>query len=173
MLDDTIAAYRRSLEITRNKLAAGTVSAADVESARTTLANAEASRRDLERQRASYENAIAVLVGENPRTSGWKAPPGSPPCPMCPPWCPQTCCSAAPMWPMPKDRWRRPIRPSASSARRSSPPSRSRVAGQQFQHRQQPVQRGFLAVVAGGKRGRNADRLWRAHRQGAAGPRRL
>jgi hypothetical protein len=89
MLDDTIAAYRRSLDITRNKLAAGTVSAADVESARTTLANAEASRRDLERQRASYENAIAVLVGENPRTSGWKAPPGSPPCPMCPPWCPR------------------------------------------------------------------------------------
>lgn len=68
MLTETVAAYRRSLEVTRNKLAAGTVSEADVQTAQTTLSNAEASLRDLERQRASYEDAIAVLVGENPST---------------------------------------------------------------------------------------------------------
>ncbi|EGD58336.1 RND efflux system, outer membrane lipoprotein, NodT family [Novosphingobium nitrogenifigens DSM 19370] len=68
MLDATIVSYRRSLEVTRNKFAAGTVSSADVDTARTTLANAEASRRDLDRQRAAYEAAIAVLVGENPST---------------------------------------------------------------------------------------------------------
>lgn len=66
MLTDTVAAYRRSLEVTRNKLAVGTISEADVQSAQATLSNAEASLRDLDRLRASYENAIAVLVGENP-----------------------------------------------------------------------------------------------------------
>lgn len=68
MLDDTIASYRKSLTVTRNKYASGTASSADVDTAQTTLANAEASRRDLARQRTGYETAIAVLVGENPST---------------------------------------------------------------------------------------------------------
>lgn len=68
MLTDTVAAYRKSLEVTRNKLKVGTISEADVQSAQSTLSNAEASLRDLDRLRASYENAIAVLVGENPST---------------------------------------------------------------------------------------------------------
>ena len=66
MLDTTLIAYRRSFEVTRNKYAAGTASQADVDSAQSTLANAEASRRDLDRQRVANETAIAVLVGENP-----------------------------------------------------------------------------------------------------------
>lgn len=66
MLDQTLVSYRRSYEVTRNKYAAGTASSADVDSAHTTLANAEASRRDLDRQRVAQETAIAVLVGENP-----------------------------------------------------------------------------------------------------------
>jgi NodT family efflux transporter outer membrane factor (OMF) lipoprotein len=66
LLDDTIKAYQRSLTITKNKYASGTVSNADVYTAQTTLNNAQASRRDLDRQRATYENAIAVLIGENP-----------------------------------------------------------------------------------------------------------
>ena len=68
MLDTTIASYRRALDITRNKFTAGTADAADVDTARTTLANAQASRRDLDRQRVADETAIAVLVGENPST---------------------------------------------------------------------------------------------------------
>ncbi len=66
VLDATLVSYRRSLEVTRNKYAAGTASSADVDTARNTLANAEAARRDLMRQRVGYETAIAVLVGENP-----------------------------------------------------------------------------------------------------------
>ncbi len=66
MLDDTLVSYRRALVIAGNKYAAGTVSSADVDSARATLANAEASRRDLARSRAAQQAAIAVLVGENP-----------------------------------------------------------------------------------------------------------
>lgn len=66
LLEDTIKGYERSLTITKNKYGAGTVSNADVYTAQTTLSNAQASRRDLDRQRVTYENAIAVLVGENP-----------------------------------------------------------------------------------------------------------
>jgi NodT family efflux transporter outer membrane factor (OMF) lipoprotein len=66
MLDETITGYARALQITRNKQAAGTVSQADVETASTTLTNAQATRRDLTRQRNALENAIGVLVGENP-----------------------------------------------------------------------------------------------------------
>lgn len=66
LLDETVAGYRRSREVARNKYAVGLVSRADLESAETTLANAEANRRDLDRQRAALENAVAVLVGENP-----------------------------------------------------------------------------------------------------------
>lgn len=68
LLDTTISAYERALAVTRNKFAAGTVSSADVDTARTQLANAQANRRDLVRQRSGYETAIAVLVGENPGT---------------------------------------------------------------------------------------------------------
>ena len=68
LLDETIAAYTRSLTVTRNKYAAGTVGRADVYSAEATLSNAQASRRDLDRQRAALEDAVAVLAGENPST---------------------------------------------------------------------------------------------------------
>ena len=68
MLDTTIVAYQRSLQVAQNKYAAGTANAADVDTARTSLENAQASRRDLERLRTANEAAIAVLVGENPST---------------------------------------------------------------------------------------------------------
>ncbi|WP_353230167.1 efflux transporter outer membrane subunit [Novosphingobium sp.] len=84
MLDETLVSYRRSLEIARNKYAAGTVNSADVDTARTTLANAEASRRDLTRQRVAYETAIAVLVGENPGTFALAPAPWRPVVPVVP-----------------------------------------------------------------------------------------
>jgi NodT family efflux transporter outer membrane factor (OMF) lipoprotein len=84
MLDDTLTAYRRSLTITQNKFNAGTVSRADVETAQTTLSNAEANRRDLDRQRAALENAIAVLVGENPSSFTLAAAPWQPVVPAVP-----------------------------------------------------------------------------------------
>jgi NodT family efflux transporter outer membrane factor (OMF) lipoprotein len=68
MLDATIASYKRSLEITRNKFKAGTAASSDVDTALASLENAQASRRDLDRQRVANETAIAVLVGENPST---------------------------------------------------------------------------------------------------------
>ena len=68
MLSDTIAAYARALVITQNKYAVGTVTPADVDSAQTSLSNAKAQAAELARQRAALEDAIAVLVGENPST---------------------------------------------------------------------------------------------------------
>lgn len=65
-LVQTVQGYQRSLDITGNKYAVGVAGAADVEQARTTLANAQAQLRALELQRAQLEHAIAVLVGENP-----------------------------------------------------------------------------------------------------------
>ncbi len=68
LLQDTVTAYARSLKIARNKYSGGTVSRADVYTAQSTLSSAQASLRDLVRQRAAFEDAIAVLVGENPST---------------------------------------------------------------------------------------------------------
>jgi NodT family efflux transporter outer membrane factor (OMF) lipoprotein len=84
LLDETLAGYERSLTVSRNKFAAGLVSAADVESASATLANARAARRDLARQRAALENAIAVLVGANPSTFTLAAAPWQPNVPEVP-----------------------------------------------------------------------------------------
>ncbi|MFL4598679.1 efflux transporter outer membrane subunit [Stenotrophomonas maltophilia] len=67
-LAQTVQGYQRSLDITGNKYAVGVAAAADVEQARTTLANAQAQLRTLDLQRAQLEHAIAVLIGENPST---------------------------------------------------------------------------------------------------------
>ena len=68
LLQDTVTAYARSLKIAQNKYNGGTISRADVYTAQSTLSSAQASLRDLVRQRAAFEDAIAVLVGENPST---------------------------------------------------------------------------------------------------------
>ena len=84
LLDETVAGYERSVTISRNKFAAGLVSAADVESASATFANARAARADLARQRAALENAIAVLVGANPSTFTLTPAPWQPQVPEVP-----------------------------------------------------------------------------------------
>jgi NodT family efflux transporter outer membrane factor (OMF) lipoprotein len=84
LLDETVAGYERSVTISRNKFAAGLVSATDVESASATLANTRAARADLARQRAALENAIAVLVGANPSTFTLTPAPWQPQVPEVP-----------------------------------------------------------------------------------------
>jgi NodT family efflux transporter outer membrane factor (OMF) lipoprotein len=66
LLARTIAAYRRSLEITRNRYAAGVAPRTDVTEAESQLAGAEAQDADLAVQRAQLEHAIAVLTGRTP-----------------------------------------------------------------------------------------------------------
>ena len=66
LLAQTITAYERSFQITRNRLQAGVVSPLDVASAQVQLENARAQLQALERQRRQLENALAVLLGKAP-----------------------------------------------------------------------------------------------------------
>lgn len=64
LLKDTVAAFQRSLELTRNRYAAGVAAKADVVLAEVQLSSGQAQLVDLGVQRAQLEHAIALLVGE-------------------------------------------------------------------------------------------------------------
>ena len=64
LLDDTVAAYQRTLQLTQNQYAQGTAARSDVIQAQTQLQSAQASAIDNGVARAQFEHAIAVLVGE-------------------------------------------------------------------------------------------------------------
>jgi len=66
MYQETVAAYAQSLQVTENRYQAGVLGKADVALARTQLENARAQLQALAWQRAQYEHAIAVLLGEAP-----------------------------------------------------------------------------------------------------------
>ncbi|WP_322043651.1 efflux transporter outer membrane subunit [Paraburkholderia sp. J67] len=64
LLDDTVAAYQKSLTLTQNQYAQGVAGRADVIQAQTQLQSAQASAIDNGVARAQDEHAIAVLVGQ-------------------------------------------------------------------------------------------------------------
>jgi NodT family efflux transporter outer membrane factor (OMF) lipoprotein len=66
LLDDTVAAYAKSLELTRNRYASGVAAKVDVVQAETQLKSTQAQAIDLGVQRAQLEHAIAILVGKPP-----------------------------------------------------------------------------------------------------------
>ncbi len=66
LLERTVAAYERSLQIVRNQYAAGVVTKADVAQAETQLKTTQAQAIDTGVQRAQLEHAIALLVGKAP-----------------------------------------------------------------------------------------------------------
>ncbi|CAG9274510.1 NodT family efflux transporter outer membrane factor (OMF) lipoprotein [Paraburkholderia unamae] len=68
LLDDTLQAYRESLELTQNRYAGGIATDADVGQAQTQLQTTEAQAIDLGVQRAQLEHAIAILTGQSPST---------------------------------------------------------------------------------------------------------
>ncbi|WP_321934441.1 efflux transporter outer membrane subunit [Paraburkholderia sp. J8-2] len=68
LLDDTIQAYRESLELTQHRYAGGIATDADVGQAQTQLQTTEAQAIDLGVQRAQLEHAIAILIGQSPST---------------------------------------------------------------------------------------------------------
>ncbi len=63
---DTITAYEKSLELTRNRYAVGVAGKVDIVQAETQLLSAQAQSIDLGVQRAQLEHAIAVLIGKAP-----------------------------------------------------------------------------------------------------------
>jgi NodT family efflux transporter outer membrane factor (OMF) lipoprotein len=64
LLDNTVAAYQRALELTTNRYRGGLVSAADVAQAETQLETTRAQAVDIGVMRASVEHALAVLTGQ-------------------------------------------------------------------------------------------------------------
>jgi NodT family efflux transporter outer membrane factor (OMF) lipoprotein len=68
LLDETVAAYERSLTLTTNQYNAGIVSKADVAQAQAQLKGAQAQAIDIEVTRQQLEHAIALLVGKAPST---------------------------------------------------------------------------------------------------------
>jgi NodT family efflux transporter outer membrane factor (OMF) lipoprotein len=66
LLDDTVRAFQRSLDITKNQYAAGTAARSDVINAQAQLLAAQAAAINVGVQRAQDEHAIALLVGKTP-----------------------------------------------------------------------------------------------------------
>jgi len=66
LLDNTVAAYQRSLELTQNRYNVGVVARADVVQAETQLQSAQVQAVDIGVARAQLEHAIAVLTGKPP-----------------------------------------------------------------------------------------------------------
>ncbi len=64
LLDATVEAYQKSLELTRNRYASGVAAKSDVLQAETQLKGTQAQAIDLGVQRAQLEHAIALLIGE-------------------------------------------------------------------------------------------------------------
>lgn len=64
LLNSTVAAYEKALELTRNRYSGGIVSQVDVAQAETQLETTRAQAVDLGVQRAQFEHAIAVLTGQ-------------------------------------------------------------------------------------------------------------
>lgn len=66
LLDATVTAYRKSLELTKNRYDAGVAAKSDLLQAETQLKSTEAQAIDLGIQRAQLEHAIALLIGTPP-----------------------------------------------------------------------------------------------------------
>ena len=66
VLQETLAAYERSVELTQNQYNVGVVALADVVAAKTQLKSTQAQVVDVGVQRAQLEHAIAVLIGKPP-----------------------------------------------------------------------------------------------------------
>jgi len=83
LLDETVADYTQSLQLTQNLYNGGGAAIADVAQAQAQLESARTQAADIRLQRAQSEHAIAVLIGENPST--FHADPNPLPAELTPP----------------------------------------------------------------------------------------
>jgi NodT family efflux transporter outer membrane factor (OMF) lipoprotein len=70
LLDDTVVAYQKALQLTENRFNGGVASKAEVAQAQTQLDQTQAQDIDIGVARAEYEHAIAVLTGKVPEGFG-------------------------------------------------------------------------------------------------------
>jgi NodT family efflux transporter outer membrane factor (OMF) lipoprotein len=75
LLDETITAYTRALQLTQDRYDGGAAPRSDVAQARTQLDTARVQRTDVEVQRAQFEHAIAVIIGKPPAELSLPATP--------------------------------------------------------------------------------------------------
>src|SRR4051812_33886058 len=66
LLDDSVAAYQKSMDVTRNRYNAGVAARVELVQAETQLKSTQAQAIDIGVQRAQVEHAIAILVGKTP-----------------------------------------------------------------------------------------------------------
>jgi NodT family efflux transporter outer membrane factor (OMF) lipoprotein len=66
LLEDSVAAFQKSLDLTRNRYTAGVAGKVDVVLAETQLKSTQAQAIDIGVQRAQLEHAIAILIGKPP-----------------------------------------------------------------------------------------------------------
>jgi NodT family efflux transporter outer membrane factor (OMF) lipoprotein len=70
LLDDTVVAYQKALQLTRNRFEGGVAAKAEVAQAQTQLNTTEAQAIEISVARKQYEHAIAVLMGKIPEGFG-------------------------------------------------------------------------------------------------------
>jgi len=88
LLNSTVTAFQKALELTQNRYKGGVASQVDVAQAQTQLETTRALAIDDELSRAQFEHAIAVLVGKPPATFSLPANPLNAPPPIIPPGLP-------------------------------------------------------------------------------------
>jgi NodT family efflux transporter outer membrane factor (OMF) lipoprotein len=83
LLDSTVVAYQKALDLTESRYKGGIASAVDVAQAQTQLETTRAQDEDTDVQRTAFEHAIAVLIGKSPAEfSQMPTPLTSPPVPV-------------------------------------------------------------------------------------------
>lgn len=88
LLDRSVEAFQRSLELTQARYDGGVAARSDVLQAQTQLKSAQAQRAELTAQRAQLEHAIAVLLGVAPSALGLEHSAALPVAPAVPPMLP-------------------------------------------------------------------------------------
>jgi NodT family efflux transporter outer membrane factor (OMF) lipoprotein len=88
LLNSTVTAFQKALELTQNRYKGGVASQVDVAQAQTQLETTRALAIDDELSRAQFEHAIAVLIGKPPATFSLPANPLNAPPPIIPPGLP-------------------------------------------------------------------------------------
>jgi NodT family efflux transporter outer membrane factor (OMF) lipoprotein len=73
LLDDTVSSYSEALDLTKNRFEGGAAPKSDVAQAQTQLDAARVQASDITVQRAQFEHALAILIGEPP--AGFNLPP--------------------------------------------------------------------------------------------------
>ena len=123
LLDVTIAAFEKALELTTNRYNQGVASQLEVMQARTQLESARAQTLEVDVERVQFEHAIAILIGRPPAELTLPPKPITVPPPAIPAVCPRNSSNAAPTLPLRNAAWRRPMPRSVSPRRPSFPPS--------------------------------------------------